>query len=783
MTIRKNLTSVLLTGTMLLGGSLIGMNQAEANAWMVKKVSKASQPYCAMIKRYSNDRVLSFAQRDNAEISTAIDFGDKFLDKGRAYSITLSDGSGFSRRFEVKPASSSAVVIKMNRKDPILERIAQKGDLDVNIAGVVSTFNVADLDKGLDQLETCSIGAPTMRSADASSSAAAMADIAPAAGDSVVDTQSSAHTLYSTAANAKIRELETAKKDLEASIKANEAKIADLENQLLSKENVAKTQQNALVNEVTNLKAALEQQSFETSQLKVKLTDRDEKIAFYQSTEGQVSDLQSKLTAAEANLAAAMEQNNALSAQIVSLQSTTEQIGDQAAVIGQLNAQIAQLQQANTSLNQQIAQLRTASANASQSAAVVSQKDMEISNLHSALQSAQSTIASLQQALADSAPAAGDSAEDIANAEHISALGAKLKAVEAEKQSLNMQLSALQREMDTAQRETTDTSKFELTIARLEKALDEANRSLDKAGKENAALYQKMVQTEKELEEVRVTKNDSKNWDVQKATSRYEEAQREIRRLAMHVENSKKQCEIEKAEIEQLLFDPKITEKEQQQKLSALEGKITELNKAQQSCEAQVAELNAEASAMKMAAIQAKEIAQIQPAAGMAAPAVAKAPETVAATKMEDRSIALISVLKDANLEMNTELKNINQPLNVADARFEQGYSWKSGKITGSYERFVVKGGDAASWAGAYNNALSAQCSGDFAVMPSKKNTASISANDTACVNGDFGTTTSIVFTQNGDYLDVYKLSGSIQDMTKLMDSRESIASSVGKSL
>ncbi len=776
MTIRKNLTSILLTGTILLGGSVLITPNAEANAdaWMVKKVSKASQPYCAMIKRYSNDRVLSFAQRDDAEISTAIDFGDKFLDKGRAYSITLSDGDGFSRRFEVKPASSSAVVIKMNRKDPIIERISQKGDLSVNIAGVVSTFNVADLDKGLDQLESCSIGAPAMRSADASS-ASAMANIAPAAGDSVIDTQSSAHSLYSTAANAKIRELEAAKKDLERAIKENEGKIAALENQILSTENNAKTQQVALVNEVTNLKAALEQQAMETSQLKVKLTDRDEKIAFYQSMDTQVSELQSKLSAAEANMAAAMQQNNALSAQIVTLQSASSQVGEQGAMIGQLNAQIAQLKQMNTSLNQEIAQLRNAAAAATPNMAAVSQKDAEIARLNA-------TIASLQQALAASAPAAGDSAEDMANAQHISALGAKLKAVEAEKEALNVQLAAMQREMDTVSRGQMDDSKYQLTISRLEKALDEANFSLDKAGKENAALYQKMVQTEKALEEVRLTKSESKNWDTEKATARYEEAQREIRRLAMHLENSKKQCEMEKADIEQLLFDPKITAKEQQQKLSSLETKIGELNKAQQSCAAKLAEYDDMAHGGKVAMNQAAAAAQIQPAAG-AMPAVVSVPEA-SAPVIEDRSVALISVLKDSKVADDAKLKEYKSPLNVANADYEQGYSWTSGNITGSYERFVVKGNsDLAAWSGAYNTALSEMCSGDFAVMPSKKNTASISANDTACVNGDFGTTTSIVFTQTGDYLDVYKLSGTIQDMAKLMDSRENIAKSVGKAL
>tara|TARA_R110002126_G_scaffold13118_1_gene56065 strand:- start:311897 stop:314380 length:2484 start_codon:yes stop_codon:yes gene_type:complete len=827
MNLTKNLTSVLMASTILIGGSLISANDAQANAWMVKKVSKATQPYCAMIKRYSNERVLSFAQRDSAQISAAIDFGDKFLDKGRAYSITLSDGDGFSRRFEVKPASSSAVVVKLNRKDPILERIAAKGDLSVNIAGVLSTFNVSDLDKGLEQLETCHSGATPMRSADASSSMAErMADIAPAAGDSVndADATSAAHSLYSRTANAKINELENGKNKLEAALQENQAKLAALENKVLSTENVAKTQQNGLVNQVSTMQSTLEKQSLDMAKMKVQLADSNEKIAFYQGMEGQRHEIESKLQAAEANLANAMQQNSALSSQIATLQASSAQASEQATVIGQLNAQITQLQQANTNLTQQTATLQHSSAQASDQATVisqlnaqimqlqqantnltqeiaslrqsamnvqqvnatVSQKDIEIQNLHSALQSAQATISSLEQGIANMQPAAGLETPDA----EIMALEAQLTAVEMEKKNLQADISTMQRQIKT------DNS--EIIVARLEKSLDEANKALDRAGKENASLYQKFIQTEKQLSEAKLTPNDSKNWDVQKATSRYNEAQREIRRLAMHLESSKQQCSVEKENIEKLLFDPKITSQQQQDKLAALEAKLHDASKVQQNCDAKMAELNQKSVitrekldhvTMTMAAQAheleaAQRVAEIAPAAGMtstpAAVKMATAPKDV---QKEDRSIALVNVLNGANMDLSNEITKYTTSIQLHGASFDQGYSWTSGAVTGSYERFSVKSGALDTWTSAYNNALSAQCSGDFAVMPSKKSSAQLSANDVACVNGDVGTTSSLVFTQNGDYLDVYKLSGNIQDMTKLMDSRDKISASVKKSL
>ena len=771
MTLSKNLTSVLFASTVLIGSSLVGTSDAHANAWMVKKVSKATQPYCAMIKRYSKDRVLSFAQRNSSQVSAAIDFGDRFLDKGRAYSITLSDGDGFSRRFEVKPASSSAVVVKLNKKDPILERIAAKGDLTVNIAGVLSTFNVSDLGQGLDKLESCQNG-EVMRTAQAPSTAEQLADIAPAAGD-----VTASHSLYSKTANAKIRQLESDKEALEKSMKANEAMLAELENKVLSTQNTSKTKEDALVAQISQLQSTIEKQSYDISQTKIQLTDRDEKIAFYQGMDGQYKGVQEQLNTAQANLNAAMQQNNALSAQIATLQQNGARANEQAAVIGQLNAQLAQLQQANAGLTQEITALRQTAAQTQQLGMAASQKDVEIQNLHKALKAAQQTIASLEKGMASVQASAGNNEKLAASQEEMNVLSSQLQAVEMEKKKLQAELSQVKRQIDT--------SKSDLKITRLEKALEDTNRALDRAGKENASLYQKFVQAEKDLEKAKMAKADNADWDVKKATSRFNEAQREIRRLAMHLENHKKQCEVEKANIESLLFDPKITEKKQRESLAALEGKIGQLTKSQQSCEAKVAELQNTVS-QKVAAAQpvavaptAKQVAAITPAAGAIAPAVIQTAEAV----KEDRSVALVSVLKGANVKMNAELESFTSGTNLSGASFDQGYGWQSGKITGSYERFEIKGGSLESWSTAYNDALSAQCSGDFAVMPSKKSKGGVVGNDVACVNGDFGTTSSIVFTQTNGYFEVYKLSGTIQDMAELMDSREKLSSSVKKSL
>lgn len=67
------------------------------------------------------------------------------------------------------------------------------------------------------------------------------------------------------------------------------------------------------------------------------------------------------------------------------------------------------------------------------------------------------------------------------------------------------------------------------------------------------------------------------DWNLEQATRRYNEAEREIRRLGTQLEQSRAKCTAEKKDIEYMLFDPEIATQEQISKLMTLE---TELNAA-----------------------------------------------------------------------------------------------------------------------------------------------------------------------------------------------------------
>src|SRR5690606_31523047 len=69
----------------------------------------------------------------------------------------------------------------------------------------------------------------------------------------------------------------------------------------------------------------------------------------------------------------------------------------------------------------------------------------------------------------------------------------------------------------------------------------------------------------------------SGNWDLEQATKRFNEAERENKRMGRELEQARMSCNLEKAKIEQMLFDPAVANQKQIERLTQLE---TELEQA-----------------------------------------------------------------------------------------------------------------------------------------------------------------------------------------------------------
>ena len=112
---------------------------------------------------------------------------------------------------------------------------------------------------------------------------------------------------------------------------------------------------------------------------------------------------------------------------------------------------------------------------------------------------------------------------------------------------------------------------------------------------ENAGL-KKQIETIQRDGETRQMKVAGGNWDLEQATRRYQESQREIRRLGALLEEDRAKCKQEKKDIEYMLFDPEVAKPAQismltnlEDQVAAKDAKISELETALKSAKVQPA--------------------------------------------------------------------------------------------------------------------------------------------------------------------------------------------------
>lgn len=92
--------------------------------------------------------------------------------------------------------------------------------------------------------------------------------------------------------------------------------------------------------------------------------------------------------------------------------------------------------------------------------------------------------------------------------------------------------------------------------------------------RENVALNEELKASLKESEDERLSIS-SENWNLERATMRFNEAERQIKRLGQQLEGERAKCEMERKDLETQLFDPQITGQQQLARLAELEKQIS----------------------------------------------------------------------------------------------------------------------------------------------------------------------------------------------------------------
>lgn len=109
--------------------------------------------------------------------------------------------------------------------------------------------------------------------------------------------------------------------------------------------------------------------------------------------------------------------------------------------------------------------------------------------------------------------------------------------------------------------------------------ISELEQTVARLKQENAALDHDFKSTVSASAEEQ-TSISSSNWDLEKATMRYQEADREIKRLGLKLQQERASCNGDKKDLESMLFDPRVTDEKQMAKLADLEQQLAAAQQA-----------------------------------------------------------------------------------------------------------------------------------------------------------------------------------------------------------
>lgn len=531
--------SILLSTAVVL--STAGMSSAIAastvlkpqGTWAVTKVEAkqpGSAPYCALARRFGNGSVVTFARNANNETSVAVDFPPGTFKQNQNYTVMLDPGSGESRSYKTQPVSERGLVIRMGRDDKFYSALEQNGKLGISVDDKTFAFNMSDLKSGTQDLSAC-LGT----------------SVEPAAGEAVVTNGNIAPPppVPARVPSKAEKMVKDVLPDREAPAPGSLAVGSSSdEMQSLKEENIRL--RNALERERRTYEDRMQQS--DSSSNAAELT---EKVQLLQSENAQLKDKLSSSPAAkdsgkgDAKVAAANCSTdsafNALKTENTKLKSDLDAAQKQASL-----APVAPVKggddKAVVALKAENVQLK----------ADLDQEKQKVSQLEIA-----------QRTFVDNKPLSPDRGDD--------ALVKTLKDQLAKAQDENSKLKLAAVGHPAAAATSEDMKAGVASIAKmhaLEEQLSAVTADRDRLSSQIGSM--KLAETGPNA------KISSDNWNLETATQRYNEAEREIQRLGSAVEAERAKCIVEKKNIEYMLFDPKIATKQQIAKLMTLENQLAE---------------------------------------------------------------------------------------------------------------------------------------------------------------------------------------------------------------
>ena len=124
-----------------------------------------------------------------------------------------------------------------------------------------------------------------------------------------------------------------------------------------------------------------------------------------------------------------------------------------------------------------------------------------------------------------------------------------------------------------------DTSEDEAVTAALRRKIEQLENAVARLATEKQADEPAPMREEENLEppvDAAGVNISSDNWDLERATMRYNEAERQIKRLGRELAKERAKAAADKEELEAMLFDPQVTSQKQIARLADLEEQLSE---------------------------------------------------------------------------------------------------------------------------------------------------------------------------------------------------------------
>ncbi len=617
------LTAGLLTGTALVNPQIASAATTDLQAqtgWAISRVASVSRgSYCAMAQKFSNNTVMTIAKNDKSEYSLAFDFQAPKFALDKEVTASVKAGAGAAQTFAVRPQSPQAVVLTMGSDEGFMNDLKSSGKVVLDVEGESYTFNTEKFADAQGEMATCmsSMKVQTREAKAAPQTAAeeeakekvasapAPSPTALSAEDLVaapVDEPAAPENQYLKSENAQLKQaMADTRKSYEDEMSSRsgpavpelqeKVRALELENARLKSESAKVTASAQTKQDLAKATADLDKAKADLAQAAAQNKAMQDKLAAAAlATEEQAKIAQSlQLTKREADTLKA--ENQTLKNQLqISAGADSKAVTAQA-------EQLTKLQQENTALKADLEK-------SAKGAAADPVAEQELTYLRAENEKLVKELAAAQR---------DDGATPDAQKQ--------LSSLQAENENLRDRLAQATITPMPAEDKAAPLTPGDSETLR--EQMRDLRSQLELAESENAGLKKQIDNLQKDSEGSQL-KMAGGSWDLEQATRRYQESQREIRRLGALLEQDRVKCNEEKKNIEYMLFDPEVAKPAQISMLGSLEDQIAQKD-------ARISDLE-----------QSLKSAGLQPAAGNSQSAVSGkksaeiAPEQLLAANVTD---------------------------------------------------------------------------------------------------------------------------------------------------